>query len=79
MLAMAMASYLFSARHLGPFLMAMSSYLFSAAICDCCGCCSRRHPQRMPASQPGGGARHRGAGRAKMPAGKHGVEGWVIM
>ena len=76
-----MANDLFSeaARHLGSLLMAVANDLFSAAICDCCGCCSRRHPQRMPASQPGGGARHRGAGRAKMPAGKHGGEGWVIM
>ena len=68
-----------AARHLGSFLMAMAADLFSAAICGCCRCGCRRYPHRMTASQPGGGARHRGAGRAKMPAGKHGGEGWVIM
>jgi len=58
--------------------MAMANDLFSAAICWCCRC-RRDHPHRMTAWQPGVDARHRGAGRAKMPAGKHGGEGWVIM
>ena len=70
LMAMAIAKEIFSA--LLSAAMSMTDF-FSAAIGVCCRCV--RYPHRIPTWQPGGSARHRGVGRAKMPAGQHGGRG----